>query len=97
MNEILLCFDSDPAALALKEKHYDISALNGISEQLQADLIAYTQSGIVVQDANHLQTVLKDLLLEFQTNGFIASNTVHANEFSRKRQTEKLVAILDSI
>lgn len=95
--KILLCFDSDPAALALKEKHYDISALNGISEQLQADLIAYTQSGIVVQDANHLQTVLNDLLLEFQTNGFIASNTVHANEFSRKRQTEKLVAILDSI
>lgn len=92
--KIILCFENDKEANKLKEKYYSMSAITGLSEHLQADLIQETKSGIAVKDCAHLEQILDELFKEFQIKGCIESHTIGAENYSRKIQTERLVKIL---
>jgi len=92
--KILLCFEEDKEAYKLKEKYYNVSAIEGLSERLQADLIKETTSGIVVKDTIHLEQVLEELFSEFNNTQEIKSHTINAEKYSRKIHTEKLVLLI---
>lgn len=92
--KILLCFSDDLEANKLKEKHYAIEEIEGVSDTLQADLILETNSGLVVKDSKHLQLVLNDLWKEFSSTKRIECNSIEVEKFSRKVQVEKLASIL---
>ncbi len=94
---ILLCYAHDEDALKLKEKYYSIDEVEGMSHHLQEDLIKETISGYIVQDAKHLQNLLGELYQEFSMHGFIQCNTINAEKYSRKVQTEKLADIIKGI
>lgn len=92
--KMILCYSDDPEAKVLKEKYYNIEELASESDQLQADLIRETNSGIIVKDANHLSKVLTDLYHEFQENGKIACESKGVENYSRKIQVERLAEIV---
>lgn len=95
--KIILCYENDPEALFLKNKYYNLEEFDSESKQLQADLIAETNSGIIVQDAAHLKQVLQDLYTEFEETGSIACNSVGVEKYSRKIQVEKLAQIINTL
>lgn len=95
--KIILCYANDPKALALKDKYYSIEEMEGVSQQLQADLLQKTNAGVIVKDEAHLQEVFQELVEEFNTNGKIACNSVGSENYSRKIQVKKLAAIIQNI
>jgi len=95
--KMILCYANDPEAKTLKEKYYKIEELESESGQLQADLIHETNSGIVVEDSNHLLKVLDDLYAEFQETGQIACHSTGVGNYSRKIQVEKLAEIVKNL
>lgn len=94
--KIILCYANDKKALALKDKHYSMEEMEGGSQQLQADLLQKTNSGVIVQNEAHLQEIFQELLDEFNTNGKIACDSVGAENYSRKIQVKKLAEIIKS-
>ena len=78
----------------MKEKYYNIEEIEGVSNHLQEDLIKETDSGYIVQNENHLCTLLKQLYKEFTETGEIKCNTKNIEKYSRKYQTEKLAEII---
>jgi glycosyltransferase involved in cell wall biosynthesis len=92
--KMILCYANDSEANKLKEQFYAIQESASESKQLQADLIHETNSGIIVQDSNHLKQVLQDLYAEFEEKGFIACDSVGVENYSRKIQVEKLAGIV---
>jgi glycosyltransferase involved in cell wall biosynthesis len=95
--KMILCYANDPEANALKEKYYKIEEIESESGQLQADLIRNTNSGIIVENADHLTEVLSDLWKEFQSTGRIACNSVGVEKYSRKIQVEQLAEIVKNL
>lgn len=95
--KILLCFSNDPDAEALKRKHYNLKEFPHLSKSLQADMITATNSGIVVRNAQHLQVVLKELWAEFKEKGYIECNSHGIEQYSRKKQTDKLAEIIKKV
>jgi len=94
--KILLCFSNDKNANNLKKEFYGIKELSSESQHLQEDLIINTNSGIIVNDQNHLIEALKNLHKEFKTKGYIECNSENIEQFSRKRQVERLAKIINS-
>lgn len=92
--KIILCYSNDSEALKLKEHYYNIDEVEGFSQQLQADLIKETNAGVVVEDEDHLHTVLWDLLDEFASTGYIENSTVGTENYSRKIQVRKLAELV---
>ena len=92
--KILLCFENDPEANKLKNDYYDAKSISGVSEHLQADLIRETNSGIVVENAAHLEQVLNELFSEFEKTRQIESSTTNAEKYSRKIQTKQLAFLI---
>lgn len=95
--KIILCYANDNEAITLKEKHYVIEEIDGISQALQADLIQETNSGIVVEDAAHLKIVLQDLWEEFKNTQDIQCDSINIEKYSRKEQVKKLAAIIHQL
>lgn len=95
--KIILCYRNDEKALALKQKYYSLDTIVGLSQQLQADLIEKTNSGIVVEDEAHLGIVLQDLLREFKERKDIACNSKGIENYSRKIQVKKLAEIIKNL
>lgn len=95
--KIILCYADDLEAKKLKADHYAIEELPGISNQLQADLIQETQSGIVVKDAAELFDVFSTLWAEFEQTGQIACNSSGIENYSRKVQVENLAEIIQQL
>lgn len=95
--KILLCYGNDPEAMQLKQKYYSIGEYKSGNQQAQATIINETNSGIVVQNATHLQAVLEELYKEFMQTGTIACNTKGFEKYSRKHQAERLAEIIKSI
>ena len=95
--KMILCYSDDPEAKELKEKYYRIEEFESESNQLQADLINETNSGIIVKDSVDLMEVLNDLYAEFESTGQIACHSVGVENYSRKIQVEKLAEIVKSI
>lgn len=95
--KMLLCYSNDPEALKLKEKYYTIEELPGISTTLQADLMQETNSGIIVENEQHLQQVFKELVDEFEATGQIACHSHGVENYSRKIQVQKLAEIINQL
>lgn len=95
--QILLCYSNDEEALQLKQRYYRIEEVEGISQQLQADLIHTTHAGIVVKDANHLYEVLENLFREFKTTGTIACHSQGIENYSRLHQVKELAKLVKRI
>ncbi len=95
--QIILCYDKDAEALALKEKYYSVEEFSDCSNRLQAETIEATNSGIVVRDNQHLFEVLDKLWKEFKEDGKIACNSTGTERYSRKIQTEKLAQIIQQL
>ena len=72
---MLLCYANDTEANMLKKKYFKtttvLANLEDISKSLQADVIKETNSGIVVENAEHLLEVLQNLQLQFSKKGSI--------------------------
>lgn len=95
--KIILCFEEDQEADNLKSKFYTIKELDSENNQLQAELIRKTNSGIVVKDQSHLQSVLKDLADEHSLTGNIACNSQGVEQYSRKIQVERMSILLKEL
>lgn len=95
--KILLCYSNDEEAKKLKELYYGIEEVEGISKTLQADLISETNSGIVVENSEHLSQVLNDLWQEFKNTKRIQCDSIGIEKYSRKLQVEKLSEIIKTI
>ena len=96
--QILLCYENDPEKPEqLKKDFFWIEEIETESQQLQAEMITATNSGIVVKDAAHLKTVLRDLSDELRQNGFVACHSQNIEKFSRIRQVEKLAETIKSL
>lgn len=88
--KILLCYSQDEVALQLKFRHYTVNENPKFSNQLQADLITQTNSGIVVRDQSHLLHTLTELYREFCETGKITLNSNNIDDFSREIQVKKM-------
>jgi hypothetical protein len=87
--KIVLCYSNDPGAQVLKEKYYSLET-NGASETLQENLIRATNSGIIVENAEHLLRTLNDLYAEHEQTGQVACESTGIEAFSRILQVEQL-------
>jgi hypothetical protein len=94
---VLLCYSHDPEAEELKRKYFNLEEVGVSSPQLQTELINETHSGIVVNDAKHLEKVLQDLYAEFLQNGKINCNSINTEQFSRKIQAKRLTEVIKNI
>lgn len=95
--KILLCYANDEQALKLKEEHYTISEVEGMSKQLQVDLIRETNSGVIADNAIHLKQLLNDLHREFSEKGKIECHSTGVENYSRKIQVKKLAEIVKDL
>ena len=95
--KIVMCYGNDPEALKLKEQFYTIEEIEGISKQLQTDLIRDTNAGIVVNHASEMQNVLNELWREFESTGKIECPSHGIENYSRKIQVKHLATIIQSI
>ena len=95
--KILLCFAHDSDALKLKDKYYSLEEVEGVSQQLQAEVIEHTASGYIVKDAAHLFLLLGELCEELKKDGKIKSTTNNIDQYSRQFQTERLAKIMKAI
>ena len=68
-----------------------------MSTHLQEDLIAETDSGIIVKDKDELEKVLPKIYNEFINLGIIECKSIGVEKYSRKGQTEQLVEIIKMI
>ena len=69
---ILLCFSEDPEALRIKEEIYHLPTAGMEGHRPMERLIAETNAGVVVKDADQLERVLRDMLDEFEQSGSIS-------------------------
>ena len=94
---IILCYNKDEQAHELKKKYYNIEEIDGASKQLQIDLINETNSGVVVEDEEHLRKVLLELIQEFAEKGKIECHSNGVEKYSRKIQVKKLAELIRKI
>ncbi|NBP30073.1 MAG: hypothetical protein EBV23_10970 [Flavobacteriia bacterium] len=94
--KIVLCFSNDRGAQVLKEKYYSLET-NGASETLQEDLIRATNSGIIVENAEHLLQTLNELYAEHEQTGQIACESTGIEAYSRILQVEQLAEALKKV
>lgn len=95
--QIILCFEHDPVAEALRKRYFSIEESSNGNTQLQADVLRKTNGGIVVTDAAHLQRVFTSLQEEFMRTGNIACDSQDIEQFSRRIQVERLASLIKSI
>jgi hypothetical protein len=95
--KILLCYSNDAESKQLKERFYAIQTATIESEQLQAELIEETKSGVVAKDSEHLLIILNDLYNEFTSEGSIKCNSIGIENYSRKIQVENLANLVKNI
>lgn len=95
--KIILCYTDDAEANEIKKQFFKIEKCDTESNNLQAELIMDTNSGIVVKDAEHLSIVLHNLYAEFKSKGYIECNSTNTEQFSRRIQVEKLAEIIKNM
>jgi hypothetical protein len=95
--KIILCYSDDFESKKLKSTYFHLTDIKDESNQLQAEIIQSTNSGIIVKHANHLLEVLGELYQEFENTGSIACNSHGIEKYSRKIQVEKLAELVKSI
>ena len=93
----MLCYSDDAEAMALKKQYYNIEELEGVSTNLQEQVIENKGGGITIRDNNHLKEVLCDLYDEFTQTGAVACNSNGIEEYSRKIQVERMAELISKI
>jgi hypothetical protein len=94
---ILFCYANDPESAELKRKFYLMEEIEGVSGQLQEELLLKTNSGYIIQDAAQLLKKLMELYEEFEQKGYIENKTIHAEEYSRLNQIKQLAEIINAL
>ncbi|HON51921.1 MAG TPA: glycosyltransferase [Bacteroidales bacterium] len=94
---ILLCYTDDSEGNELKEKYYNIDEENSDFQQVQAEIITQTNSGIIVKDSTQLLHTFSELYSEFIQNGSISCNSVNTEQFSRKIQASNICSLIKEI
>ncbi len=94
---ILLCYTNDSEANQLKKDHFLLNEGSDDYPQLQAELINETKSGIAVENAQHLKSVIAGLYSNFKIDGLIKCDATNTSQFSRRLQTQKLAEVIKSI
>ncbi|MBR3946487.1 MAG: glycosyltransferase, partial [Bacteroidales bacterium] len=92
--QIMLCYSNDEEANALKAKYYPTDEIKGLSSHLQEDLIAETNSGIIVKNKEELARILPEIYGEFIKTGFVECKSNGFENYSRKGQTKQLAEII---
>ena len=92
--QILLCYNGDEEADMLKKQYYNVDESGSKNSHLQEDLIKATNSGIVIEDKEHLEKTLISLHNELLNNGSVICNSANIERYSRKQQTKKFVEII---
>lgn len=95
--QIILCFEQDPVAEALRKRYFSIKETANANTELQADVLRKTNGGIVVTDAEHLQRVFTSLQEEFLRTGNIDCNSRDVEQYSRKIQVEGLTTLVKTL
>lgn len=90
---MLLCFENDPVANALKEKLYRIDDVNA-NQNLQAETIRKHQAGKVALDKADLVKIMHQFADEFEANRSIKCDSINVDLFSRKVQLEQLAELI---
>ena len=94
---IVLCYSHDVEADQLRKKYYPESVIPGMKDTIQADMIIETNSGIVAQDKQHLLQIMQSISKEFSKTGFVACNSSGYEQYSRRKQTEKLANLVEEL
>jgi hypothetical protein len=94
---IILCFSDDPEANKLKDKYYNLEEFESESKQLQENLMHETNAGIIVKNEIHLEETILLLKKEFDEFGSISCNSTGIEKYSRKKQAEKLAALINEL
>ncbi len=92
--KILFCFSADKEAQILKEKYFNISDF-GTENRIQEKLINATNSGVIVENKNHLCEILQELHTEFSEKGKLKNSSNDYQKYSRIHQTKKLAQIIN--
>ena len=92
--KILLCYENDSEANALKRDFYWLDEIATESSCLQAEMITATNSGIVIRDSAHLKETLLELMKEVEEKGFVSCAPVDVERYSRIQQTKLLAEIV---
>lgn len=95
--KILFCFRNEVEAKKLRKKYYHVENLEEEESFPQQEIIQKTNSGIVIEDSEHLLKVLDELYAEFEVTGTIACNSVGIEQYSRKVQVKRLAEIIQNI
>ncbi|ALO15595.1 hypothetical protein L21SP5_01956 [Salinivirga cyanobacteriivorans] len=93
---ILLCYTNDEDALKLKNKYFPIND-EGYNKNRQAEIIEYTHSGYLVKNQKEFTELLESIMNEYIAEGKLHCESKNVEEFSRKRQVEKLTDIINKI
>lgn len=94
---IILCFENDKDSLLLKHKHFAIADTLNTENALQAKMIKETCSGTVIVDKQDLLIKLLDFVNEFQTNGEIKCSSCNIENYSRYKQAQLLVNLINNL
>jgi hypothetical protein len=94
--KIILCYSNDNESKALKGKFFPLNENVGVNTHLQEDCLNETKAGIVVQDKNHLLSVLTELYDEFCKNGFIECHSINTDKYSRKEGARQLAEMVET-
>jgi hypothetical protein len=84
---ILFCYTEETVKELYKLPYYK-DEIASISNQIQQDIIAKTNSGYLIKNSNDLREHIINLYDEFLKNGKIECNSVNIEFYSRKKQAE---------
>lgn len=95
--KIIFCYTDDEKANELKQKHFVLKDQNWENLNIQADLIAQTESGLLIKNEESLIDTFESLSREFEIEKRIVCNSVNVEGFSRNAQVNKLANLLINI
>lgn len=91
---ILLCFINDLNANNLKNQYFPIQNDKNFSQTLQADILDNTKAGYSIENSEMLCQILNDMQKELFEKGEIICQSQNIDQYSRKKQVERLAALL---
>lgn len=91
--KILLCFESEPRALKLKEDHLVFENIDSTYSE-QSTILNKTQSGIFVKNCIELQQILSLLYIDFQEGKIVDVESRNVDDYSRLNQLKILSEIV---
>ena len=92
----MFCYENDDNANQLKMRFFEYDGDEEVANP-QQKLITETNSGLIIQDRNHLKEVLKELHSTFSQTGQIECNSTDIEQYSREIQTSRLAEIVKKI